>query len=372
MRITLVISQLGSGGAERVMSTMANYWAENGRDVTIVTLSTEAVDWCGLQLHPSVKRVGLDLLSASKNISAAVRNNLKRIKRLRQELQRLRPDVAIAFGDATNVLTLMASPGLGMSVIVSERIDPRHHPIGSVWTKLRSLLYPYADALVIQTDAVRDWAKMLVKENAIHIIPNPIQPVVNGSKYPARCPGSGRTLVAVGRLDRQKGFDLLLRAYAICAKKHDAWSLVIVGEGEERGVLEALAEELGLKDRVSLPGRVKEPAQILRGADLFVLASRYEGFPNALLEAMACGLAVISTDCASGPRAIIRDGLDGVLVPPNDVDALALAMDRLMANQAERQRLGARAVEVVERFSIQAIMKTWDDLVTDTCRVQKT
>jgi glycosyltransferase involved in cell wall biosynthesis len=202
----------------------------------------------------------------------------------------------------------------------------------------------------------------------IHVIPNPVKPGLNGSKYPSSCRGSGRSVVAMGRLTRQKRFDLLLRAFHQCAKKHDGWSLIILGEGEERRSLEALTSELGLRGRVSLSGLVQEPTQILKGAELFVMSSQYEGFPNALLEAMACGVAVISTDCASGPREIIRDGVNGVLVPPNDVEALASAMDRLMSNQAERQRLGANAREVTERFSIGKIMNMWDELLTHTCR----
>jgi glycosyltransferase involved in cell wall biosynthesis len=176
----------------------------------------------------------------------------------------------------------------------------------------------------------------------------------------------------MGRLNPQKGFDLLLQAFARCAEKHADWSLMILGEGDERPRLEAMASDLGIKDRVTMPGLVKDPLRILRGTDLFVLSSRYEGFPMALVEAMACKLPVISTDCPSGPRDIVRDGVNAILVPPNDVNALAGAMDRLMANQAERQRLGANAVQVIERFSVEKVMNIWDNLLSRTCRVPNT
>lgn len=368
MRITLVISTFSAGGAERVMTVMANYWAERGEDITLITISPQSTDW--YQLHSRVKRVGLDVLSNSAHIGQAVRDNVRRIIRLRRALRRAHPDVVVSFLGTTNVLTLMASRGLGIPVVVSERNDPREYSIGLAWSVLRSVFYRYADAIVVQSCAIRDWVLRLPGIKATHVIPNPVSPICNESQQASRRHASTHAIVAMGRLVRQKGFDILIEAFDRHATKHPDWSLVILGEGPERANLQTLAASLGIKDRVYLVGQVQEPATILKGADLFVLSSRYEGFPNALVEAMACQLPVVSTDCSSGgPRDIIRDEVDGILVPPKDVAALASAMERLMADREERQRLGRRAGEVVERFSTNRVMKLWDDLLTGIARL---
>ena len=349
------------------MSAMANYWAEKGKDITLITLGLQSNDW--YKLDPRVKRVGLDVLSASTHIGQAIHHNVRRVTWLRQALRKAHPDMVISFIDTTNTLTLMASWGLGVPVIISERNDPQQRSIGLAWSGLRSLFYRHADAVVVQTCVVRDWALRFQGIKAIYVIPNPVHPILNGSEQASTRHGSSHTIVAMGRLVRLKGFDLLIEAFGQCAAKHPDWSLVILGEGPERASLQTVAADLGIADRVSLAGQFQEPATILKGADLFVLSSRTEGFPNALLEAMACQLPVVSTDCSSGgPRDIIRDGVDGILVPPDDVAALAAAMDRLMANSDERRRLGTGALKVIERFSMEKIMTMWDEAVTHACQ----
>jgi glycosyltransferase involved in cell wall biosynthesis len=124
---------------------------------------------------------------------------------------------------------------------------------------------------------------------------------------------------------------------------------------------------MGISDVVDMPGIVKEPAEWLHKAKFFILPSRFEGFPNALLEAMACGCAAIAADCPSGPAEIIRHNENGLLVPKEDVKALSVAMSRLMEDEELRTRLGQRALEVRSRFDQATIMAQWDDLIENVC-----
>lgn len=344
------------------MAVMANHWAERGHDVTLITLAPSGEDF--YRLHPAIYRVGLAVMSSSDGLREALSNNFVRLTRLRDAIRLSQPEVVISFIERTNILVLLSTIGLHVPIVVCERIDPRHHCIGTVWAGLRWCLYPRATSLVVQTEGLRPWAEGFVPPQSVHVIPNPISALPEEVPVePASARGS-RCISALGRLVPQKGFDNLLQAFAHCAEKHADWSLTIIGEGPDRTRLEALSAQLGIGDRVSMIGRLSNPFPILRQTDLFVLSSRYEGFPMALVEAMACRLPVISTNCPSGPRDIIRDGVDGILVPPDDVPALAHAMDCLMENPQERQRLSMRAAEVLERFGTERIMALWDDLVT--------
>jgi GalNAc-alpha-(1->4)-GalNAc-alpha-(1->3)-diNAcBac-PP-undecaprenol alpha-1,4-N-acetyl-D-galactosaminyltransferase len=174
--------------------------------------------------------------------------------------------------------------------------------------------------------------------------------------------GSRRSLITVGRLAPEKGLDVLLSAFSRVAGAFPDWTLIVLGEGPERARLSELAERLGISDRVSFAGWIREPGDALARADLFVMSSRYEGFPNALLEAMACGLPAIATE-SLGAREIITPDIDGVLVPVDSVSELEAALRELMSDDAARRRLSRAARAVSRRFSLEAVVRQWDEIL---------
>ncbi len=360
MRLTLVISSLDCGGAERVMSVMANYWAAKAWKVTLLTMD-DGSSPPFYDIDPRIRHIHLGVEGNSPNVIAGLRNNFKRIRMLRRAVRYSSPDAIISFLHRTNVITLLATRGLNVPVIVSERIDPTMNHMGRLWEQLRLKTYPFADLLVVQSRgamnyfAPKFWART-------QIIPNPV-PEPPPDQFTPDLTLRERLVVAMGRFDRQKGFDILLHSFGRLKDEFCGWTLMILGEGPLRSELETLRCRLGLADRVLLPGRVKNPYEVLKRADLFVMPSRFEGFPNALCEAMACGLPVICTDCQSGPREIIRDGVNGILVPNEDTDALTAAMRWLMRDEVERRRLATAALTVTEQYATPKVMQMWEEAV---------
>jgi GalNAc-alpha-(1->4)-GalNAc-alpha-(1->3)-diNAcBac-PP-undecaprenol alpha-1,4-N-acetyl-D-galactosaminyltransferase len=363
MRIALAVFSLEAGGAERVLSLMANHWSLAGHEVVVVTLESSSKDFYALD--PGVHRVAHGETSSRSNVVKGSLTYLRWIRWLRRSFRTVDPQVTVSFLDKMNLLVLLATMRLKFPVVVSERIDPEMQPLPAGLDLIRKPLYRRAGRVVVQTERAAAWARRFVSADRIRVISNPVTPPIRDAKGKAPLRLDRPCLVAAGRLDHQKGFDLLLQSFALTSPQHPDWSLVIFGKGPGRNDLEELRDALGLSERVEMPGVVRDLPAVLSEADLFVLSSRWEGFPNALLEAMAAGLAVVSFDCRSGPREIITDGEDGVLVPPEDVNALARAIDRLMSDASERRRLGEHARRVGERFALDKVMAMWDDVVDD-------
>ena len=362
MRIGLVISDLGPGGAQRVLTSLAGAWSARGDDVHLLPLHG-GPDQDFYAIAPTVHVQHLALPVGSTGAVGKLWRNVGRVRALRRALRALQPDVVVSFIDQSNVVALLASVGTGMPVIVSERTDPRQSQSGRMWSLLTRLTYPLARSLVVQTSEIAahyaDW-----RLRSVATIPNPVYP----PPVPDGADRSGlRTpyVLAVSRLSHEKGIDLLLAAFADVAPRFPEWSLVIAGSGPERQTLEAQALELGISGRCDFLGEVGDVASVMKDASVFVLPSRTEGFPNALCEAMACGIASIATDYPSGPRHIVRDGVDGVLVPTENADDLAQAMSAPMANPATRRRLGDAARAITDRFSVSRVLALWEDVLRD-------
>ena len=360
MKLVLVIHAISVGGGERVLTIMANYWAAAGRTVHVICLGEKEPPFYPLDARVTLEYLGCK--GASGNPVVAVLNNIRRLVILRRAIQRARPEAVISYIDRMNILTLISTVGVPVPVVGCEHTYPRGRPIGAGWELLRRIFYARAASIVTLTESgLKCFSKAIQVRG--RVFPNPITiPATYHARALTKQTAVGPKVV-MGRMNRVKGFDLLIAAFAPLAVRHPEWQLQIWGEGEERAKLLETVNRLGLADRISLPGATRSPFEQLCVADLFVLSSRTEGFPVALCEAMACGLPVVSFDCESGPREVIRDGLDGVLVPAGNVAELTLAMDRLMTDTKLRSQLAGRAPEVLDRFCVEKIMKSWDQFI---------
>ena len=256
-------------------------------------------------------------------------------------------------------MTLIAATGLRLRVVVSERNNPELQTFGRIWSGMRRLLYPRAYCLVTMTGGALSLFPPNIRRRG-RVIVNPVE--LPAGWRPQR---GGNVLAAAGRLVPQKGFDLLLEAFAKLAPEHPAWKLVIWGEGEERACLERQRDLLGLTGRVELPGVSAQPGGWVQTADAFVLSSRYEGWGIVLTEAMAAGLPAVSFDCDFGPRDMIESGVDGILVPLGDVGALVSALARVLGDAELRKRLGAQARLSARRFAPDHVVAAWESLVRE-------
>jgi GalNAc-alpha-(1->4)-GalNAc-alpha-(1->3)-diNAcBac-PP-undecaprenol alpha-1,4-N-acetyl-D-galactosaminyltransferase len=357
MKLTLISSSLEVGGTERVMSLLANYWAQRGWQVTILTLDPGYSEPF-YDLDRQIDLLPLGISGGDRGLWATITNNFQRVQILRKAIKNSKPDVVISFGTKVNILSVLACWGLKVRTIVTEQVHPNFSGLDKFWQFWQNWTYRRADLITVQTHSALSFFPSGRGFNTA-VIPNPIA-LPESETLESRLYTDDRYLLAVGKLTHQKGFDLLIRAFAQVKSRHPEWTLTILGEGSMRQELESLCTQLNLDDLVSMPGAVKNVDAYLRRADIFALTSRYEGFPVALGEAMACGVPAIATDCLSGPREMIHDGTDGMLVVPDNVDALAVALDLLMSDPSKRQYFSHYAPRILDRFGVDRITTMWN------------
>ncbi len=361
--VTMVISSLECGGAEKVLKNMSDYWVEHDRSVTVITLFSKELDF--YQLDQRVKRIDLGLTNKNFSCFYALLNAIRVLWKLRKAIKISGNSVVISFIYRTNILTLLAACCLGKRVIVTEHTDPRQRNLGNLLRFIRKYLYRKAYKVIVLTRNVKEeWCDTFLPKDKSMVIPNVV--VVN--TVPVRDDIINelpeKYIVTMGRLIPEKGYDLLLRAFKKVVAEFPDMKLILVGDGPEKDRLLQISGKLMLKEKVIFMGSIRCPEVILENADCFVLTSLREGFSMVIVEAMYCGTVPVSFDCPSGPAEIISDGVDGILVPVGDVDKLAEEVISLLNNDDKRQKMSLNAVESAKRFSPGKIMKLWDEIIS--------
>ncbi len=363
-RIVIVVGSFAAGGAERVAATMANAWLDQGHEVWLVSTYLGA----GAPAYPL--RPGVSVVLLSRGLSGRGARTwpvtVRKILALRRLLSSIGPDVIISFLTNVNVLTILARANSAIPLIISERTDPLHDgELPHALRVARALCYRFAQALVVQSSAAAErYGARLRGVPRMRVIHNPLPAELAASPVRARQDGESRCVVAMGRLTPEKGFAKLIEAFADAFRDGTAWQLRIWGEGPLREQLQAQVQRLRLTHRVHLCGVTDRPWSALAAGQIFALSSEYEGFPNAMLEAMALGLPCVAFDCPSGPRELADSGHAALLVPGGDVAALAAALGELARDPERRCTLGARAATFVRtQFAQSSIMAQWDALI---------
>ncbi len=357
-RVLFVLPSLGAGGSERVVTTLANFWAGQGREVGIANFD-EAAFSPFYSLAPEVDLFRLDLPAASGRLPSQILQTRRRVKALMQIYREFEPDVVISFLTKANVMALLAASPSRVPVIISERNNPTLQHFNLFWRMARAYAYPKAFSFVTMTRGAAEYYPESQRPRT-SIIPNPVNLPDGWDNH-----RKGNTITAVGRLTEQKQFHLLIDAFAKIAADFPSWNLVIWGEGAARAELEQQRSRLGLDDRIAMPGLTEKPGQWIETADVFVLSSAYEGWPNVIVEAMAAELPVVAFDCEHGVADMIDDGVTGRLVQQGDVPSLADALASVMRDGALRGALAHAALEASARFNTEAIADQWMQIVEE-------
>lgn len=352
-KIDIITKAMTSGGAERVIAQLVNYFTEQNISCRIITTENDEVMY---SLDKKVKIVPIGRKSTNKVI-----DRLLRYLAIRKLVVHNKPDVVLTMPEDTGIYAILALVGTGIPVYVSERNNPWVMPDVKITRLLRKVAYPFAKGIIFQTEMAKSFFTKRIQKKGI-VLPNP----VDASRIPAPYEGKReKRFVAVGRLEPQKNFPLLIRAFAEFNKEIQGYKLTIYGEGREREKLEKLIKDFGMQNDIELPGRDKDVLNKINNAAAFILSSDYEGMPNALIEAMCMGMPVISTDCPSGgPRELIQNGINGFLVAVNSEKNLLEAMLEV-ANPKTCERFKENLKPFHNKMTSRHVFEEWKIFLLD-------
>lgn len=354
MKLLFVTANLGSGGAERVTSLLANQFCQKGYEVEIIFFRNRLVFY---ELDERVKTIVIGEECHSDIM-------WRKMLWFRNYVKKEKPDVVIPFRVSVYCTTILSLLGLSVPILASERIDP--HIPDSYWTYLRKLLLPFVKHLVVQTEYIKSYYPKFIQKKT-SVIPNPVRDEVFSLPQPS-LKGRGmerlNRIISVGRLYPQKNQEMMIRAFAKVADEFPDWQLVIYGEGPLRAELEFLVSSFKLQNRVFLPGRTDRVIEELRKSKIFCMSSDYEGLSNAVVEAFCIGLPIITTK-VSGTEEFINEGENGFLLDIGDVDGMEKAMRILMSNEVLRRKMGGKNRLEADQFEMKRIFQQWVDVVNN-------
>ena len=349
-RITFLIGSMRRGGAERVISILANNYIKKGWNVDIITLLDDSNDY---NLDNRVNIMPICQVSKSKLYQLP-----SWIFNIRKHVKENNPDIIVSFIARINIITILSCIGLNKKIIISERNDPKADGRGFLVKILTYMLYPLTNSIIFQTEWAKSCFPKYIQDKGI-IIGNPVNVSTDKKEL------GTKKIVAVGRLTEQKNHEMLINAFKKINDYSKEYKLYIYGEGGLREKLEEQVGNLKLQEYVFLPGNFEDIHERISDADIFVLSSRYEGLSNALLEAMMIGIPCISTDCA-GANEVIENGYNGILIPNEDEGELIKAIKQIINDSKKMKKLSVNAKKSVELFKSENILTKWEKVIEKT------
>lgn len=342
MRILFAIPSLSSGGAERVLSNLANFASSQGNEIGVILLSSDTINY---QINDSITIIKVPALIDKK------KNIFKKIKAIRMSTKSFDPDAVVCFLWYTGVWMVTAMLGTKYPIVTTCRNNPYLVPNKWFLRLLRNLSIIFSNGCIFQTQESAKYFDMWIRKKGV-VIPNPVT-----NQIPDYIPYSERDkiIVSVGRLNKQKNQKLLIESFSEIASQYPEYELHIYGEGDEYSNLKEMITLLNLEGRVFLQGVSKNVIIKVAEASLFVLTSDYEGMPNALIESLAVGTPSIATNCPMGPSELIHDNINGLLVPVGNKDELVIAMKKILDNSILAESISNKSLDIREKLSINKI-----------------
>ncbi len=354
MKIGFLLSDLNAGGAERATASLANYFAQQGHETEIITFK-DIDSFYPLDENVEHLRIGFDEIDLSLSLKRIL-GAIKRMFKIRSFVKARKLDVLIGMSFAMTWYTVFATKFTKTKAVGTERNNPYKYKATKINTFLRKFFYKFCDGYVFQTKKASGFFTDTLKKRDI-IIPNAI---FNETVYNLTPPAKRDKLIcAVGRLNKQKRFDILIDAFASISDKIPEHKMIIFGEGELRSELEKRIASYSLQERISLPGTDPQSVKVVNRADVFVLSSDLEGMPNVLMEAMAMGVPCVSTCCDMGPEELIDNRENGILVNVGDTQQIADSILEIIDNPELSVRLSENARNLLKTHSIEAISDKW-------------